>query len=87
MYPLETLWDDGEFVLSRSVPDSVGKRMPKAYLQWLLPARGGVARGSVLRRPRRCGQITNFRRGASHDSIPSRRPLISTIYVEVIYGN
>ena len=33
MYPLETLWDDGEFVLSRSVPDSVGKRMPKAYLQ------------------------------------------------------
>ena len=32
-YPLETLWDDGEFILSRSLPDSEGKRMSKAYLQ------------------------------------------------------
>jgi hypothetical protein len=32
-YPLETLWDDAELVLSRSLPDSEGKRMSKAYLQ------------------------------------------------------
>ena len=68
-YPLETLWDDGEFILSRSLPDSEGKRMSKAYLQ--VP-RGGVARGGVLRRARRCGQITNFRLGESHDPVSSR---------------
>ena len=87
MYPLETLWDDGEFVLSRSVPDSVGKRMPKAYLQvapassrWCRPWRRAPPAATM--RPN--NQLPS---GASHDSIPSTSPPIFTIYVEVIYGN
>jgi hypothetical protein len=57
------------------------RRFFSATYKWPLPARGGVAGGGLLHPPRRCGQITNFCPGASHDRVSSGSAPISTIYV------